>query len=124
MTDIDRDIAELETALRHLKKLRKAEQLRKAMTGKTQSAEVRARISAAQKKAKADPEVRARMSAAQKKAWADPEVRARISAAQKKAKAEKYEAEIAPKQSRELRKGLPTVPRDPYEALLFGGAAP
>ncbi|MGH9728452.1 MAG: hypothetical protein ACRD4V_07660 [Candidatus Acidiferrales bacterium] len=47
--------------------------------------EVRARMSAARKKAWADPEVRARMSAASKKAWADPEVRARMTAASKKA---------------------------------------
>ena len=46
--------------------------------------EVRARRSAAQRKACADPEVRARRSAAQRKAWADPEVRARRSAAQKR----------------------------------------
>ena len=39
--------------------------------------EVRARMSAARKKALSDPEVRARMSAASKKAWSDPEVRAR-----------------------------------------------
>jgi hypothetical protein len=48
--------------------------------------EVRARMSAARKKAWADPEVRARMSAARKKALADPEVRARIKAARKGAK--------------------------------------
>jgi hypothetical protein len=42
-------------------------------------------MSAAQKRAKADPEVRARMSAAQKRAKADPEVRARMSAASKRA---------------------------------------
>jgi hypothetical protein len=50
--------------------------------------EVRARMSAARKKAWADPEVRARMSAARKKALADPEVRARMSAASKKALAD------------------------------------
>ena len=47
--------------------------------------EVRARMSAARKKALSDPEVRARMSAASKKALSDPEVRARMSAARKKA---------------------------------------
>jgi hypothetical protein len=45
--------------------------------------EVRQRMSAASKKALADPEVRQRMSAARKKALADPEVRQRISAARK-----------------------------------------
>jgi hypothetical protein len=42
-------------------------------------------MSAASKKAWANPEVRARMSAASKKALANPEVRARMSAASKKA---------------------------------------
>ena len=51
--------------------------------------EVRQRMSAASKKALADPEVRQRMSAARKKAWADPEVRQRMSAASKKALAAK-----------------------------------
>lgn len=67
---------------------------------------------------------KAKMSAASKAAWADPEVRQRMSEASKKAWAEKYEADLAPKQRREQRKGLPPVPRDPYEALLFGGATP
>jgi len=42
---------------------------------------VRAKMSAASKKALADPAVRAKMSAASKKAWADPAVRAKMSAA-------------------------------------------
>ena len=50
---------------------------------------LRQRMSAARKKAWADPEVRQRMSAARKKAWADPEVRQRMSAASKKALAAK-----------------------------------
>ena len=45
-------------------------------------------ISAARKKAWADPAVRAKMSAARKKAWADPAVRAKMSAARKKALAD------------------------------------
>ena len=47
-----------------------------------------AKISAAKKRAWADPEVRAKMSAASKRAWADPEVRAKISAARKRALAD------------------------------------
>ena len=49
-----------------------------------------AKMSAASKKALADPEVRAKMSAASKKALADPEVRAKMSAASKKAWAERH----------------------------------
>ena len=44
----------------------------------------RARMSAARKKAWADPAVRARMSAASKKALADPAVRARMRAGQRR----------------------------------------
>ena len=47
MTDLDRDIAELEAALRHLKKLRKADRISKANTGKKRSAAVRQRMSEA-----------------------------------------------------------------------------
>ena len=117
MTDLDRDIAEVEATLRHLKKLRKA----KRMTGRKHSDATRAKMSAARKAACADPAVRAKMSAASKAAWADPAVRAKMSAASKAAWAEKYERDLAPKQRRESRKGLPPVPRDPYEAMLFGG---
>ena len=46
---------------------------------------VRAKMSAARKKALADPAVREKLSAACKKAWADPAVRAKMSAASKKA---------------------------------------
>ena len=122
MTDLDRDIAALEASLRHIKKLRKAQRPH-GNKGKKRSAEVRARMSEARKKALADPEVRARISEARKKELADPEVRARMSEASKKAWAEKYEADLAPKRKRETRKGLPPVPRDPYEAMLFGGGA-
>lgn len=51
-----------------------------------------------------------------------PEQRAKMSAARKAAWAEKYEAELAPKRKRETRKGLGEIPRDPFEAALFGGA--
>ena len=54
MTDFDREIAELEAALRALKRIRKSQ-----------------RISAARKAAWADPAVRAKMSAARKAAWAE-----------------------------------------------------
>ena len=50
---------------------------------------VRERISAARKRALADPAVRERMSAASKRAWADPAVRERMSAARKRAWAKK-----------------------------------
>ena len=103
MGKIDADIAELEATLRHLKKLRRAERPG-PFSGKKHSSAVRAKMSAARKAAWADPAVRAKMSAASKAAWA-----------------EKYEAEIAPKRTRETRKGLPEVPRDPFEAMLFGG---
>ena len=72
MSEIDREIAEIEATLKHLKKLRG----------------------------------NARKSAARKAAWA-----------------EKYEQDMRPKQRRETRKCLPPVPRDPFEALLFGGGA-
>ena len=100
MTDLDRDIAEVEATLKHLKKLLKAQR----MTGRKHS-----------------DATRAKMSAARKAAWADPAVRAKMSAARKAAWAEKYEQDMRPKQRRESRKCLPPVPRDPYEAMLFGG---
>ena len=102
MTDLDRDIAEVEATLKHLKKLLKAQR----MTGRKHSDATRAKMSAARKAALADPAVRAKMSAASKAAWA-----------------EKYEQDMRPKQRRETRKCLPPVPRDPFEALLFGGGA-
>ena len=117
MTDLDRDIAEVEATLKHLKKLLKAQR----MTGRKHSDATRAKMSAASKAAWADPAVRAKMSAARKAAWADPAVRAKMSAARKAAWAEKYEQDMRPKQRRETRKCLPPVPRDPYEAMLFGG---
>ena len=117
MTDLDRDIAALEASLRHLKKLRKSER----MQGRRHSDVTKAKMSAARKAAWADPAVRAKMSAARKAAWADPAVRAKMSAASKAAWAEKYEQDMRPKQRRETRKCLPPVPRDPYEAMLFGG---
>jgi hypothetical protein len=45
-------------------------------------------MSAASKRALADPAVRAKMSAASKRAWADPAVRAKMSAASKRALAD------------------------------------
>jgi hypothetical protein len=48
----------------------------------------RAKMSAASKRALADPAVRAKMSAASKRAWADPAVRAKMSAASKRALAD------------------------------------
>ena len=151
MTDLDRDIAEVEATLKHLKKLLKAQRMtgrkhsdatRAKMSAASKAAwadpAVRAKMSAASKAALADPAVRAKMSAARKAAWADPAVRAKMSAARKAALAdpavrakmsaaskaalaEKYEQDMRPKQRRETRKCLPPVPRDPYEAMLFGG---
>lgn len=100
MSEIDRGIAELEATLKLMKKLRGH-----GNKGKRRSPEQRAKMSAASKAALADPAVRAKMSAARKAAWA-----------------EKYEAELAPKRKRETRKGLGEIPRDPFEAALFGGA--
>ena len=62
-----------------------------------------------------------RLSSVGQAALADPAVRAKMSAASKAAWAEKYEQDMRPKQRRESRKCLPPVPRDPYEAMLFGG---
>jgi hypothetical protein len=135
VSEIDRGIAELEATLKLMKKLRghgnkgkrRSPEQRAKMSAARKAAladpAVRAKMSAARKAAWADPAVRAKMSAASKAAWADPAVRAKMSAASKAAWAEKYEADLAPKRKRETRKGLPPVPRDPFEALLFGDGA-
>lgn len=49
------------------------------------------------------------------------ETRARMSAARKAAWADRYEAEMQPRQVRETRQSLGEVPRDALEALIFGG---
>lgn len=68
MSDIERDIAELEATLKHLKRLRAAARAH-PMKGRHHSAATREKMSAASKAAWADPAVRAKMSAARKAAF-------------------------------------------------------
>ena len=58
---------------------------RRGADGYARTPETRAKMSAARKRAWADPAVRAKMSAASKRALADPAVRAKMSAARKRA---------------------------------------
>ncbi len=122
MSAIDREITEVQAALRHLKKIRSSQRRSAASKAALADPAVRAKMSAASKAALADPAVRAKMSAASKAALADPAVRAKMSAARKAALAEKYEAGMRPRQSRETRSAevLRDAPTDALEVALFG----
>ena len=87
------------------------------------SAETRAKMSEARRRAWADPKVRAKMSEACRRALADPKVRAKMSEARRRAWAALHEAKLQPKRPRSNGTAalLADIPADALEAVLFGG---